>query len=352
MVSIDGELDRVDSLVARRRFRLREHVIAVVQARACEDVAVLAQCDRFRPAVCQLLLECELRAGQCIAVLVYLVHVELVGEGDDVVPGGLVGAVRVARVVAVMQTRRVDVAVRANLSIGVQRSSEVDLDRRAVESFSDGHSLLTIVFAPTCAHGELMFAVWGNDAVPCDLRLFVVFDQDNLLDFLKCERSLHLVLKCDAVALVTAHVTGQSGSQLEGDLVADIVIGAVLPVAALTGSVISIHDLLFEARDVGLVVGEARLTFFSYIFAGPARHNNNGDHVVVGNGLAARRFDQRGAVGGRRLGDGVIARREACDLHIAIAADRCGIAVNGRRRHDAVCDGDDHRLGDLIGLVS
>ena len=100
MVRAHCEGDRGDRLVAFGCLGLCEYIGTVIQAFAFEDVSVCTQCDFRQRAVSQLLLKLELCACQRLAVLVDLAQVELVGEGDDIVPGSLLETIRVIRVVA------------------------------------------------------------------------------------------------------------------------------------------------------------------------------------------------------------------------------------------------------------
>ena len=144
-----GEGDRLDGVVARRGRGLGQDVVAVVETGEGEG-GVLARgelLDGLGAAVLKLLFELERGALQRFLVLVDLVHDDLVGEDDDVVPRGLAGRGALAallgvRVVGELELGLVHVALIAEHGLLGERGGVVDGDLGVV--LGGGHGGLQI----------------------------------------------------------------------------------------------------------------------------------------------------------------------------------------------------------------
>ena len=314
----DCESDRIDRLVALRCLGLCKHIFAIVKPCAREDAAGPAQTDFLRCAVCQLLLKFERCSFQCLAILVDLVYVELVSEGNDIVPRRILEISCISRVIAVTQTRCVDVSCVSEFGVLIQLRREVDVDRGTVEQFTDWHTLRAVITSPSCADSESLPAARRlEDTVPRDiLRAAVILGQDDFRDAFKGECILHLIFEYDGVTSVSADIIGQRCSQLVRDLVADIVIGAVLPAAGISCRIIGVPDLLLKGRSTGLIVGKLSCRNLCCLSC-----SNNDLEIIVGDQLHSRR------VAARFLTYGISSGQKTLDLCLTgyTVCDRDGL---------------------------
>ena len=268
-----GERDRLDTLVAVRHLRLGQDVVAVVQALEGEGVPShsrgIGLGRRQRLAVRTHLLQLELSAGQgCRRVtlkLLQLVHFHLVGEGDGIVPLGIL-LVFVGRTIllqfpsiAVGQLGLVDVALAAQHGLLVQGRSEQDLDFCAVQA---GVQLVTLsipafrlFLAPINAQGKGVLVGGNSKCILVRLKCLVPHLHGG--DLLEGQTGLHHVLEGDVILVVVGHVVGQRGGQLVGHVIADVIVGAVLPVAGLARGIVGVLDLLLEGGLAHLLVGDS-----------------------------------------------------------------------------------------------
>ena len=237
-----------------RLLRLLEHVGAVVETlegehRVGTDISVLLY--DLGSVVGLDLFERELRARKIVSVLVLLVYVNLIGEGDDVVPRqlSLVGVVLTRRVVGVGQLARVDVALLAKLGVIVEPGLEVHVNNAEVEArVGDGRVASA---GPGHTHGELVVVHLG-EFVPARKLVAVHEHLNAVLD--EVERLLHLVGKRHVVLPVARHVVGKRGGELVRHLVTNVIVGTILPAALLAGGVVHVLDLLLERRLIRLGV--------------------------------------------------------------------------------------------------
>ena len=253
MASFDLEpiVDRV--LIVSRLNALKEQVFAVIKALPAVDVGVFTTtgilvaiarilhqvviCIRIREGrgiirrlSLVLLVQHELRALDGVALIVDLVHVVAIREGDDVIPWGLVLLMVIvrARVVAVVESGGVNVALDAELSVLVELGGEVYVDRYSVEVLNRA----AVLALP--GQGELELVVAGVIVIDGVVRHRFAVDR-NLLNarcLVEGQRVLHLVLEGDVVLLVARYVLGQLCRELEWHIITNVVVGGVIPLDA------------------------------------------------------------------------------------------------------------------------
>ena len=347
MIGPHGEGDGSNSFVTRRGLGLGEYVVAVIQAGEGKDRTFIAlhSGDGLLASALDELLQLEFSAGQRLAVLIYLVDLHLVGEGDYGVLGGLLRLVHRlavlahARVVVVDQLYLVHVASLAQHRVAVQRG----------DVFHHNHSLVQLLV------GDLRLAVApGEGQVEAVVRAgqFVILGlravDGHLGDTVEGQALLHGVAEGDVIGQVVGHVVRQRRLQLEGHFVADVIVGGILPAGRLAGGVVDIPDLLLHRRRGGggilHVAGQARQILVCRQLDRAVRHvaGQAGQHGLAGGFTAvpSRRvaglysetdgLDGPVARGHGGLGENVIAVVQALE------AEGAGLAVGLIGTHDHV----------------
>ena len=316
------ELDRIDRYAAVRHLRLSQHIVAVVQALEGERALGLRfhRLDGLQAAAILHLLQLERRALQRLAALIHLVHDHLVRERDHRVFLGFLGllarlllaGVLVGlhlRAVAVLQLRRVHIALAAQDRILVQDRREFNLHRLAVQA----RRQLAVVLAfgllrlPGQRQIELLRALLGQRVLRRRLAIHL-----HAGDLIEGQALLHLVVEGDMVLHIIRYVVRQLRGQLVRHGVADVVVRRILPVAGLAGRVVGVLDLLLEGRLLRQLI----------------LHQQHGLAVLVGGGAAVRAhlallIDREGRVA-RQL---VAVRRHGLAQRVGLAGLQAGHLV-------------------------
>ena len=253
MICCHGKLDRIDRIVSIRCLDFRKDILAVVQTLEAEQRSSTGGCiQRYgHPgSICKNLLQLELCAFKCVAFRIHLVHIHLVGEGDDKVVLGVLSLAAVVdrRVAAVFEVRLVHIALAAKNRILVQDRAEVYHNYCLVEGLIAD---LRCSVAPGQGQVELMIPVLCQGI--CRSRRSV---HRHAGDTVEGKARLQSIVEGDVVRLVFCHIVGQCRCQTVRYRVSDIVVCGILPSGSHAGGIIGIHDLLLEGRFLFTRVGE------------------------------------------------------------------------------------------------
>ena len=229
MISSNREFDRVDCLVAGRDRRLGQDIVAVIQALEAEGgsgACLSIQFDSLKAAVRHLLLQLECCAFEGFAVLVDLVHIHLVGEGDNDILRCLLGLLaRLAfliniRVAAVFQLTGVDIARLAKDCVLIEDCGEEDFDFGLIQ-------VCVVNLVLTVAPGQLQ--VEGMLV----LRQLIIFHSLSVDrhrgDLIHGKALLHRVMEGDEVCQIIRYVVRQCRGQSVRNFIADVIVGGILP---------------------------------------------------------------------------------------------------------------------------
>ena len=200
--------DRVNRMIPFRHLRLCQDILTVIQTLEAElrfSGVCCIQFHRNLAAVCEHLLQLELRSLERCSFRIDLVHIYFVGKRDDKVFFRLFrGFARLSvlvhvRVAAVFQPACVDVSFLAEDRILVQGRGEEDFHYAAVQGFVC--DLRSVLAFPGKGHTELLLAVRGKRVV----FHFLPVD-GHFRDLLERQALLHLILERDMVLHIVCHV--------------------------------------------------------------------------------------------------------------------------------------------------
>ena len=248
MICSDCEGDRIDTLMSFRDLRLCQHILAIVKA--LEDEGCLSglsiQVNILEGTVRKSLHELEFSAFEGCAVRIDLVHLYLVGEGDDHILLGLVGLLAgrailsYRRVVAVLKVALVDIAFLAKNRILIEGRVEENLNFGVVQGIIG--NLRTFLAFPGKGQVEGVFV--GSQIIII-YRSSVHGHRSHIAHG---QAVFHRIMEGNVILHIIRNVVRQLSGQLIRDLIANIIVRGILPARCLAGSIIGIHDLLLEAR--------------------------------------------------------------------------------------------------------
>ena len=257
MICAYVEGDRVDRSVSGRNLSLGQDVLAIVQTLEAEGritACFSIQCNIHKGIVFEYLLQLELCTFQSLSVCTYLVHIHLVGEGDDKVFLGVFGilagrtVLTHIRVGAVLQIGFVDIAKASEVRILIQDRVEEYLDGAVIQSRIG--DLLAILAVPGKGQVEGMI-VRFQLIVRCLLSIYI-----HIGDCAHGQAGLHRVMEGDVILHIISYIICEFCSQPVRNLIADIIVCRILPSGCLAGGVIGILDLLLEARLLGFCISQ------------------------------------------------------------------------------------------------
>ena len=249
MCGVDSKGDGADGIVVGGGYSLGQRVLAVIQTGQRKQRLVGPvnghSLDNFR-AASDLFGQSELCTFQRMIVLIDLVHNHLVGKDDDVIPRSFALAVT-ARVVGVLQLCLVDVAVCAQNSVLVQLRLVGNGNDRISSNTSDFFQIIKydLKGAVIVRRSTVFF---GKDLIIGIRDYLTVFIAE--IDFhsagVKGQTLFFLIVESVVILAIGIIVCGNSALQAEGDVIADIIVGRILPVRNIAGRIVSVLQLFLK----------------------------------------------------------------------------------------------------------
>ena len=248
MCGVDSKGDGADGIVVGGGYSLGQRVLAVIQTGQCKLSFARVDghsLDNFRATI-NLFGQSELCTFQRMIVLIDLVHNHLVGKDDDVIPRSFARAVT-ARVVGVLQLCLVDVAVCAQNSVLVQLRLVGNGNDRISSNTSDFFQIIKydLKGAVIVRRSTVFF---GKDLIIGIRDYLTVFIAE--IDFhsagVKGQTLFFLIVESVVILAIGIIVCGNSALQAEGDVIADIIVGRILPVRNIAGRIVSVLQLFLK----------------------------------------------------------------------------------------------------------
>ena len=253
MISVDSKGDGADGVVVGGGYSLGQCVHAVIQTGQRKQSLVgrvnFHRNDIFR-AVLELFGQSELCTFQRLTVLIDLVHDHLVGKDDDVIPRGCARAIT-ARVVGVLQLCLVDVAVCPQNSVIVQFGLVGNGNGRISSNTSNIFQIIKydLKGAFSVRRSTVFF---GKDLIIGirDYRTVFIAEMDFHRTGVKGQTLFFHIVESVVIRLIGIIVFGNSALQAEGDVIADVVVGRILPVRNIAGRIVGVLQLFLKFGNI------------------------------------------------------------------------------------------------------